>query len=885
MRRKKTEDEIVKYIIGAIPKDMYDAYILINVKEDSNIIVEEQDMAMFLDHGFKSFIGRSITDFFERIDQTMYGWDEIVNQIDEQDTPFQMRFQFSSNPLKTESFFNLYVNQLHDGIYVALIKEVSQFVQKDIDQYEDIQRTAGIGHWAYDESSRKIRLSSMGVKIMCMDNTRQGIDIDLFLDRFLDSDRSLFIKWLEIYGITMQTPTSYETSIFRILDHQGIVKYIYFKSENKQEKSSHGTVMDITENYITKQRLVNDKLRNAIGAKAAKMAFFEYDCDNITQSVDDYWYEMVGLDIKYDNIYPYYMENIHPDDLADIEKIYKSPTLNIAQKCEFRFYNRKKQDYMWLRQTTMLIEQDNNPGHFTMMGAYQNVNAEKRNQEKVDQLANMLEIGMQNGNVDIWDYNLITDTVTLRSSNIETYGLKSNTTIFKIEELSMRVHPDDLHYFKANIRRMWIASEADFRINFRIMMPDVKHVRWLKITGKVTEQDALGRASRCIGISQDITERFVAEEKLRKNEEKLRQASHIAHLGSWEYSSETKMIEILEGVHEILGISRYEDRYMLSIHDFISFAILDDQKKLEAIFDPTHNWLQFDEHFFAEVNKQIKKLHIIATYKYDRTGKLVNIIGTIQDISELNILEQALRQAEKMTAVGQLAGGIAHDFNNILMATSGYTELIMLKTQNEEISNYCKKIMSSIERSTDLTRKLLAFSRKDSLIKKPIHLNASIENALGIISRTIDKNIELQVDIMSLDPFIFADATEIQNVFINLCLNARDAMPFGGRLSITSEILQIDYDNHIINGFELVVGKYVKVAVSDTGFGIEPQNLKKIFDPFFTTKEVGKGTGLGLSASFGTIMSHGGAIDVESIVNVGTKFYIYFPVYEYGEHL
>lgn len=754
-------------------------------------------------------------------------------------------------------------------------------LQDQLKRMQKVCRVLGVGDMELKVDTGDLNVSDLAVDMFGLNVMDAPYTIEDLKDAIYVEDRIQF----EIWMAEQIEVNNHVGGIFRVIHKDGF-KYVNIKATYSDGRENSDvlliTAQDITNNYAIKKAMDEEVLRSKMGARAAKLAFFRYEFETEVQTVDDYWYELAGLEIHYENVQPYFKENIYQDDLVLVEEFFKLDKEKLEKSCEFRLYNRYYNNYIWIRMTGMIIEKMNEPDKYIFLGVYQNIDDQVKSQNEIRNLAKMLDIGMKNGRVDIWDYNMLTNKITLRCNNQETYGVDSSIITFHLDAMKNNVHHEDLKYLESNIRRIWISKEPSFSINFRYVNPKSFDTHWLKLVGRVTEYDELGRASRCIGIAQNITDRYQNEERLRKNEEKLRQASHIAHLGSWEYSASTQMVELLEGVHEILGMGKYNEHYLVSKRDFINFAVEDDRDKLEAIFDATHNWLQFDERFFANINGQPKKLHIIATYKYDKYGNLLNIIGTIQDITEINALEQALRQAEKMTAIGQLAGGIAHDFNNILMATSGYTELIMLKSNQDEVKMYCNKVMDSIRRSTDLTRKLLAFSRKDSLIKKPMELHQTLDSAAAIISRTIDKSIEVITELDAQEDLIFGDASEIQNVFMNLCLNARDAMPDGGVLRVKTDIIHIQYENHIINGLELSEGDYIRTTVEDTGYGIDEKHIEKIFDPFFTTKEVGKGTGLGLSASFGTIVSHRGAIDVESALNEGTKFYVYFPLYRYN---
>lgn len=737
-----------------------------------------------------------------------------------------------------------------------------------------------IGVYTYDTKRQVVALSKTAKSIIGIEAESTWSDIKTIKDQFEAEDGILFTKWVKSCVAGEHKP--YVIVRYKHLLNDNVVTLFIRGTYKKGYLGGDciiGTIDDVSHICDDHEFIDDEYLRSRVGSMAAKLAFFRKELPEGRLHLDAYFYEIAGGKESTFLDCDSFRRNIHPDDKVKMKSLMANLEIDEAYKIEFRYYNEQLSRYIWIKEVGIPLKGLRDKDNQVILGAYQNIDEEKRNQEEIKQLVNLLNIGMKNGKIDIWDYDMTLSQVVLRTNHRDAIGLDGTYHEFHISDLLDRIYQQDRKYFEATIRNLRQTTNPEFTISFRYVDKKDHSLRWFKVIGKVTEYSDRGKPTRCVGIAQDITTYYINEEKLRLSKERLRQASHLAHLGSWDYSEKTQMIELLDGVHEILGISKFDDRYLISKKDFVDFVVEEDRDKIREIFNLDNRWLQYDEQFYAVIDKNKKKLQIIATYKYDRNGNLQNIIGTIQDITEMNALEQALRQAEKMTAVGQLAGGIAHDFNNILMATSGYTELIKIKSDKPEVQNYCDKIAQSIQRSTDLTKKLLAFSRKDSLIKKPIHLHGTVNNAIGIISRTIDKKVEIIMDFDVENDLVFADATEIQNVIMNLSLNARDAMPYGGSITIATKSYEVIGTSRFVNEVELTVGKYIMLTVEDTGFGIDKSHIGKIFDPFFTTKEVGKGTGLGLSAAFGTILSHGGAIEVESAMGIGTKFSLYFPLH------
>jgi PAS domain S-box-containing protein len=264
--------------------------------------------------------------------------------------------------------------------------------------------------------------------------------------------------------------------------------------------------------------------------------------------------------------------------------------------------------------------------------------------------------------------------------------------------------------------------------------------------------------------------------------------------------------------------------------------------------------------------------------RFDDGGELVGVFGGVFDITEHRMLEEQLRQSQKLEAVGRLAGGIAHDFNNILTGILGYAELIEEEMTSESpLLQDVREIHKAASRAAELTGRLLAFSRRQVIAPESCDLNAVITNTAGLLRRIIGEHIELD---LALDPKLhscWADVGQIEQVVMNLVINSRDAMPDGGKLTIRTGNSAIGEDFCTVYAWAKP-GDYACLAVTDTGSGIPQEIVEHIFEPFFTTKEVGKGTGLGLSTVYGIVKQHSGMVIVESEVGQGATFRVYFPV-------
>lgn len=265
-----------------------------------------------------------------------------------------------------------------------------------------------------------------------------------------------------------------------------------------------------------------------------------------------------------------------------------------------------------------------------------------------------------------------------------------------------------------------------------------------------------------------------------------------------------------------------------------------------------------------------------------RTGELAQTVEALRkEMTERKKLEQQLLQARKMESIGILAGGVAHDFNNLLTAISGYGQIIQdnICADDRLLRESAEQVLKAARRAAELTRNLLAFSRKQIINPKPIHIDAIISNTSKLMRRIIGEDIELSTAFSDKKLLVMADAGQMEQVLTNLATNAHDAMPYGGRLSIYTKQVVVKEGSEAL--YDLPApGNYALISVADNGTGIDQETLERLFEPFFTTKEVGKGTGLGLAIVYGIIKQHDGSILVSSRPGKGTTFTIYLPLME-----
>jgi two-component system cell cycle sensor histidine kinase/response regulator CckA len=382
-----------------------------------------------------------------------------------------------------------------------------------------------------------------------------------------------------------------------------------------------------------------------------------------------------------------------------------------------------------------------------------------------------------------------------------------------------------------------------------------------------------GRRAELV-LANDVTERKRIEEELRKSEERYRDLVENAHDIIYTHDLEGNYTSINKASERITGYTR-EESLRMNLAQTVAPEYLEKARQMLA------KKIAGEELTAYELEIIAKDGHRAAVEVNTRIiieeGVPVGVQGIARDVTERKQLEEQLRQAQKMEAIGQLAGGVAHDFNNLLTVITGYSDLATRKLQREDpLRRNIEEIKKAGDRAASLTRQLLAFSRKQVLQPKVLDLNAVISELEKMLRRLIGEDVELRTALESGLGSIKADPGQIEQVIMNLAVNARDAMPAGGKLLIETENVSLS-EEYAGQHIAVTPGSYVMLAVSDTGTGMDEKTKARIFEPFFTTKELGKGTGLGLSTVYGIVKQSGGSLWVYSEVGRGTTFKVYLP--------
>lgn len=388
----------------------------------------------------------------------------------------------------------------------------------------------------------------------------------------------------------------------------------------------------------------------------------------------------------------------------------------------------------------------------------------------------------------------------------------------------------------------------------------------------------LGAKNQIIGISsiaRDITEQRRLEKEAKKSEEQYRDLIENARDIIYTHDLEGKITSVNKACEQVTGYRR-EEIINLNQAQFIA------PEYLEKAYDMFNRKLAGEQGTTYELEIIAKNgRHIsveVSTNLIFQDGFPVGVQGIARDITERKHLEEQLRQSQRLEAIGQLTGGIAHDFNNLLTGIIGYSQFTLMKDSIEEpLRGRIEEVKKAGERAAALISQLLVFSRKQVLQSKILDLNFLISEIEKMLQRVIGEDIELRTNLAQDLGFIKCDPGQIEQVLMNLVINARDAMPEGGRLTVETRNIIVNEAYGCSSSCDVQPGEYIELCVSDSGIGMDMETQKHMFEPFFTTKEVGKGTGLGLSTVYGIVKQSRGYIWAYSEVGRGTTFTVYLP--------
>ena len=562
---------------------------------------------------------------------------------------------------------------------------------------------------------------------------------------------------------------------------------------------------------------------------------------------------------------------IHPDDLARVrESIDESARDLRTWQCEFRVTTRTGGE-TWLEGRS--VPEREADGSTLWYGFLSDIGARKRADAIIERNERKFRSYVENAPIAVFVANQQGRVVECNTAAVDLFGYDPA----ELKTLSIcDLHPpQECDRVLAGMAEMRGAGRIEGE--YRCIRKDGQEI-WVLLRALMLDRDY------SLGFLQDITERKRAEQELQESRQHLQFAMDAGQLGVWSHDLRTDDVVWDDRCREMLAVLPGEQasfqRFLNSIDpgtsaDFIQW--LRGQKQRKEVELATEFRIKLPD-------GRERWLLTRGSATRDSSGEPLRMNGLLMDITEqkkaearIQQLQEQYRHAQKMEAVGRLAGGVAHDFNNLLMVIQGYTEMLQDEMPDAYPGrNYAEQILTASSRAAGLTRQLLAFSRKQILCPVVLNVNQVVEETSKMMARLMGEDIEFKLDLAPLLWAIQADPDQIGQVLMNLAVNARDAMPQGGVLSIATKNVFVKYDGSEEHSW-VTAGEYIALTVSDTGRGMEKEVKDHLFEPFFTTKEQGKGTGLGLATVYGIVQQSEGYVWADSEPGHGACFTIYLP--------
>jgi len=500
------------------------------------------------------------------------------------------------------------------------------------------------------------------------------------------------------------------------------------------------------------------------------------------------------------------------------------------------------------------------------------LSAERRAAEQIRRSEERFALAARGTNDGLWDWDIQKDTQFVSPRFIELLGYREGEVEDTHSFITRRVHPDDeVRQHSALTRHL--EDQTPYDIELRLATKDGTY-RWFRVRGQAVFEPG-GRPVRMVGSATDMADRKLIERALLESEQRFRSLIDNAADPILVLSKDGALRYLSPANERALGYAASE----LVGTDGVLLVHPDDRARVKKVFKGL-----FD-HPDQIGQAQYRLRHRDGSWRTfssvarnliaDRS--ISGIVVNSRDITAQAALEEQLRHSQKMEAVGMLAGGVAHDFNNMLTAITSFAEFISTELpKGSKIEADLAQIRIAADRAVGLTRQLLAFSRKQVMQPRVLEVNLLVGGLDKMLRRLIGEDVELRTALSEGLPTVRADPSQLEQVLVNLVVNARDAMPRGGQLVIETECVTLD-DAAAGPDQEVKPGRYLLIQVRDTGVGMDAATQARIFEPFFTTKTQGRGTGLGLSTVYGVVKQNGGHIRVESAPGQGTTFRVFLP--------
>ena len=758
-------------------------------------------------------------------------------------------------------------------------KRTQEAIEENERKYRELFDLAPIGYHELDIQGRIIRINS--TELDMLGYTREEM-IGQFAWRFVgDHDGSQQRILDKMKGIIL--PSRSEERDYRRKD--GTTMSVLVEDRILRDSANYivgirTTLQDVTARKETEESLKNSEARFRSVWEGSADGMRITDKEGTIVEVNDAYCQLVGA-IK---------EELEGRSFNEVYRSFEEENQLATQRYKERFLERgilpKIETTLQLKAgKTVAVEMsnaflDSADGQPLLLSIFRDVTERKLADEALRESLERFQLANRATFNTIWDWNLQTNALWWNENLELTFGHKPEEIEPGIESWANRIHPEDLELVKTGIYTAIDSGKQSWSDEYRFRRKDGRYA--VVADRGFVHRDTSGKPMRMIGAMEDITERKEMEGKLRESEAYYR-----------------TLIETTPDAIVLVDING-----MITFASPRSYMVFDIPAGQNICGMSLMTWVHPDEHekiadrlheiFTLGVEPSVHEYHLL---KSDGTpfwgeinasrlpgsgGNGAGLLMMCRDVTENRKLHSELIQSQKMQSIGTLAGGIAHDFNNILAIILGYTSFLEnTKVPPERKAEGIVAIKSAVQRGAALVRQILTFARKSEVLFEPMNLADLLHEIVSMLQQTFPRTITFDEKGEKEIPLISADHTQMHQALLNLCVNARDAMPQGGTITFTIAKK---------TGVELrerypaaEMESYLCLGVADTGEGMTESIRSKIFDPFFTTKEKGRGTGLGLSVVFGVMEAHHGFIDVESVLGQGTAFHLYFPALPPGK--
>ncbi len=743
------------------------------------------------------------------------------------------------------------------------------------EQLKHAQAIAHLGSWKYTPADRKLSWSDEIYSILGCSPDRIKPSIDSFISLLHPQEHYKIEKIKK----SMKDANSCE-DYYRIVNYNGETKYIYGKSvadynRNHELIGFSGIIQDLTPLRTLEHALreSESRYRELVNTLPAIVYYGELN-DPASMIISPQCKTILGYDPEH--IIAQIEKRaqfVHPEDITRIRST-AIEALNGSThhwSAQYRMITADK-SIKWV-QDTMHISRDEG-GHAThILGVMLDIT--ERKQVEAELQASELKFRSIFENAPLGIALIDTDYKPFLVNN--TFEKISGYLNHELKELPLQKlsHPDDFYTLRYLYDELFKGNRKSFTRETRYLSKEGRQL-WVSVTvARINHDEPIA-----VAMVENITlkKQTEAEVVQQKNLLETLLGNMPAGISAKDPQNNLTYTYFNNALERMLGLRKEEvlgkTDYDLFDHQLAEHFVMEDRQVLKQgdIFRVTGTQLKI---FGMDIICNYIKIPI-----YDSSGNPIMLLLVIEDVTDQVKLEEQLRQAEKMQVIGQLAGGIAHDFNNQLMGILGYADLLQNKTKDPVLLKYARMIGSAARHSADLTQQLLTFARKSKLILTYVDIHNLITDTVSMLKHTLDRRIHIEVDLQVDNPIVKGDPGQLQNALLNICLNARDAMPEGGIIKISTSICRLNKSGTRNILPQIEPGLYFKLIIEDTGSGMDEKTKARIFEPFFTTKETGKGTGMGLPTVFGTITSLKGGIKVESNPGQGSTFTIYLPFSE-----